>query len=253
MAPDYQVTLSRPYRVGAHEVTVGQFRAFVRATGYKTDAETSGLGGLVRVNGTNDRKPEYTWAHPSVAPGDDHPVGQLSWNDAVAFCRWLSKEEGRVYRLPTEAEWEWACRAGSLAAYHFGDDPAALPDHAWFADNSGDRTHPVGLRKPNAWGLFDTHGNVTEYCSDWVADSPPTGRATDPPGPAKGSFRRLRGGAYIATADGVAAARAKGWYSPHGSMFHFGFRVVCEDVGPWPKPAAIDPRPAVAPAPRPVR
>jgi formylglycine-generating enzyme required for sulfatase activity len=229
MTPDYRVTITRPFRIGAHEVTVAQFRAFVKDRRYKTTAERSGKGGIMQANGKDEQKPEYTWSHPSVNHGDDSPVGQLSWQDAAAFCEWLSKKEGKTYRLPTEAEWEWACRAGSGGRYHFGDDAEKLGEYAWFADNADGKVHPVGTKKPNAWGLFDTHGNVAEYCLDRYAEELPKGTAADPKGPAEGDLRSIRGFGYIDGADGVVTG-ARGAFDPNQSLFHFGLRVVCEDV-----------------------
>jgi formylglycine-generating enzyme required for sulfatase activity len=95
-----------------------------------------------------------------------YPVVGISHHAAMEYCRWLSKKTGKAYRLPTEAEWEWACRCGTQTAYWFGDKPGALGAHAWHDNNSGDRTHPVGKKKPNAWGLYDMHGNVAEWCLD---------------------------------------------------------------------------------------
>jgi len=117
----------------------------------------------------------------------------VSWEDAVEFCRKLSelpaeRAAGFAYRLPTEAEWEYACRAGTTTAYSFGDDSAELGEYAWYAENSGGRTQPVGQKKPNPWGLYDMHGNVWEWCQDWHA-AYPTGSVTDPTGPSSGSFR----------------------------------------------------------------
>ena len=227
MTPQYRVRISKPFRLSAYETTVGQFRAFVGETKYRTDAESSGEGGVVRGrNGQDDRKPEYTWRQPDVAPGDDYPVGQLSWNDAAAFCHWLSGKEHRTYRLPTEAEWEWACRAGSEGAYSFGDDANELGDYAWYADNSDGKSHPVGRKKPNAWGLYDMHGNIAEYCQDWYADLP-TGVRTDPKGPAQGDLRVIRSFGFIDSAEGMQSD-ARAAFAPAGSMFHFGFRVLCE-------------------------
>ena len=170
-------------------------------------------------------------------------MGQLSWNDAVKFCEWLSRKEGKTYRLPTEAEWEWewACRAGRLAAYHFGDDSLALNDYAWGADNSGDRSHPVGSKKPNAWGLFDVHGNVAEYCHDWYGPYP-IGRATDPQGPATGTTRVVRSYGFFDPGHSMTANN-RAISTPTSSMNHFGFRIVCDDVSGPPL--------AVAPLPRP--
>jgi formylglycine-generating enzyme required for sulfatase activity len=113
---------------------------------------------------------------------EGYPVIGISHHAAMEYCRWLSKKTGKAYRLPTEAEWEWACRAGTRTAYSFGDDPKDLKDHAWFVENSGESTHPVGKKKPNPWGLYDMHGNVGEWCLDhYEADlygSFPTGRLT---------------------------------------------------------------------------
>ena len=123
------------------------------------------------------------------------PVEMVNWDDAVEFSRKLSEQEGVEYRLPTEAEWEYACRAGTTTAYSFGDDVAQLGEYAWYSGNSSS-THPVGELKPNAWGLYDMHGNVYEWCQDWHG---PYGKETvliDPTGPVSGERRVLRGGAF---------------------------------------------------------
>ena len=227
MTPQYRVRISKPFRLSACETTVGQFRAFVGETKYKTDAEASGRGGTVQDrNRQRVQKPEYTWLHPDVAQGDDYPIGQLSWRDCDKFCQWLSGKEHRTYRLPTEAEWEWACRAGSEGAYCFGDDAKELGDYAWYDENSDWKSHPVGQKKPNAWGLYDMHGNVAEYCQDWSADLP-TGVRTDPGGPEQGRLRVIRSYGFI---DPAAALQSdsRAAAGPAYSMFHFGFRVLCE-------------------------
>jgi formylglycine-generating enzyme required for sulfatase activity len=224
LAPGYEVTLTRPFAIACHEVTVGQFRAFVNETGHHTDAEVNGMGSVANADGTSDTKPEYTWRHPLVSQGNEFPVGQVSWDDAVAFCKWLSRKERKNYRLPTEAEWDWACRAGSAAPHHFGEDARRLGEFAWYEDNSGDRSQAVGQKKPNAWGLYDMHGNIAEYCSDWFADYP-TARVTDPTGPADGDYRVIRSYSYRDVVEDVVT-ESRGCYSPHLSMAHFGFRVV---------------------------
>lgn len=138
--------------------------------------------------------------------GDDCPVEQVSWNDAQEFIKRLNKmENAGKYRLPTEAEWECACRAGSTTAFSSGDNVNSLRDYGWYLDNSERRTHPVGQKKPNAWGLYDTHGNVWEWCHDWYRDYP-SGEVSDPKGPPTGDFRVLRGGSLYNNAWNIRSA-----------------------------------------------
>ncbi|AUB80294.1 hypothetical protein THSYN_04545 [Candidatus Thiodictyon syntrophicum] len=157
------------YAIGKFPVTVGEFRRFVTATGYRTEAET-GDGAWVWNQGKDyGQKRDASWQNPYLEQDDRHPVVCLSWNDARAYCDWLSSETGQTYGLLTEAQWEHACRVGSDALYCFGDDAAGLGAYAWYADNAGGSTHPVGEKLPNAWGLHDLHGNVWEWCQDWYA------------------------------------------------------------------------------------
>ena len=140
--------------------------------------------------------------NPSEFRDSSRPVEGVSWDDATEFCRKLSESPveqaaGAVYRLPTEAEWEYACRAGTAARFAFGDDPASLDQHAWRKSNSQGRTQAVGRLQPNAWALFDVHGNVWEWCADWWAPDYYAKSPTDGPlGPSTGSDRVLRGGAW---------------------------------------------------------
>ncbi len=163
--PQHAVTFKQPFYIGRTPVTQSQWEA---------------------VMGAN----------PSEFKGDDHPVETISYEDAAAFLdRLNSVEDNPGYRLPTEAEWEYAARAGSVSTYCFGPQTAELPAYAWFQKNSGRTTHPVGRLAPNAWGLYDVHGNVHEWCADWFdrqyyARSP----AENPRGPRKGVARALRGG-----------------------------------------------------------
>jgi len=131
----------------------------------------------------------------------------VSWNDAVEFCRKLSAQEGEEYRLPTEAEWEYACRAGTTTTYSFGNNESQLRKYAWYSDNSDDTTHVVGEKLPNAWGLYDMHGNVWEWCQDWHAAYGSENGLIDPTGPASGDRRVLRGGAFSRQPKDVRAAR----------------------------------------------
>lgn len=153
--------------------------------------------------------------------GDDRPVESVSWKDAVAFCERLSKLENRTYRLPSEAEWEYACRAGSTPA-----QASDLSEHAWFAGNADDASHPVAGRKPNAWGLYDMHGNVAEWCADahdTSATRPASGDAqAETPAP-----RVVRGGSFASSARGCRPAARSSLPESYALKF-VGFRVVAE-------------------------
>jgi formylglycine-generating enzyme len=217
--PQHRVRITKPFYLGTYHVTRGQFRQFVADTGYKTDAEKIEKWGTWRWNpGMKTGLPrdkDSSWRKPGFEQTDEHPVVILSWNDAVAFCRWLSRKEGKTYRLPTEAEWEYACRAGTTTRYYSGDDPETLAKVANVADAAARAkrpfwehtikasdgyafTAPVGQFKPNAFGLYDMHGNAWEWCSDWYGEDyygkSPT---DDPTGPNTGDRHVLRGGSWI--------------------------------------------------------
>jgi formylglycine-generating enzyme required for sulfatase activity len=212
--PKHLVRITRPFYLGTFEVTRAQFEQFVKAEKYLTDAELEkgGSGYNSVKNVFEEFKPNYSWRHPGYNQTDDHPVVNVSWNDAQAFCAWLGKLEGKTYRLPTEAEWEHACRAGTTTRYYHGDDPAGFPTVGNAYDPSaaellewkakGDVadgyifTSPVGKYKPNAFGLHDMHGNVYEWCADWRAEVYDEGDAVDPTGAATGEYRALRGGSW---------------------------------------------------------
>ncbi len=152
----------------------------------------------------------------------------------MEFCGKLSampaeKTSGHVYRLPTEAEWEYACRSGTTTAYGFGDDASRLGDYGWFRSNSDSGgTHPVGEKKPNAWGLYDMHGNVYEWCQDWYG-AYPSGSATDPTGAMSGSYRVSRGGSWnINVRYCRSAYRIR--LTPEIRIFSLGFRVLRSSI-----------------------
>jgi formylglycine-generating enzyme required for sulfatase activity len=175
----HEVEITRAFGLGVHPVTLGQFRAFARATGYHTQAERE--GGAYRWTGSDwELDARTNWQNPGFSQDDTHPVVGVSWNDAQAFCTWLTQtESGRVYRLPSEAEWEYACRGGAPEAYpfHVGQPLHSLSstqanfhgDYPYGGAAKGpylQRTTPVGSYPPNGWGLYDLHGNVWEWCAD---------------------------------------------------------------------------------------
>src|SRR5262249_23708089 len=177
--------------------------------------------------------PRCTWRAPGFAQADDEPVVCVSWNDAVAFVEWLARKDGKPYRLPTEAEWEHACRAGTSTPVWVGS--SASSHQANFNGNfpyGGAKKGPylaktskVGSYPPNAWGLYDTHGNVWEWCADWYdehyyAKSP----AVDPPGPATGTERILRGSSWLNWGKGVCRAAVRGGYAPASRYNYRGLR-----------------------------
>ena len=162
---------------------------------------------------------------PSHFGGGSRPVEMVSWHDAVAFCEKLSAQCGQEGRLPTEAEWEYACRAGTQTRYCFGDDAQRLGEYAWFNGNSGSETHPVGQKRANAWGLHDMHGNVWEWCSDWYDEGYyAQSLIEDPPGPAQGVSRVLRGGSWSRSA-ALSRSAYRGPGGPSASYKGGGFRV----------------------------
>jgi len=210
--PQHPVKISRPFFLGIHEVTQGQYQA---------------------VMGNN----------PSDFKGsDDMPVENVSWVDAVRFCNKLSEREKRTppyridgsevtivagngYRLPTEAEWEYACRAKSTTLYPFGDEASKLDEHAWHTSNAESKTHTVGRKIPNAWGLYDMVGNVWEWCADgydekYYDSSPPA----DPPGTVGPSLRVFRGGSWSYNPRGCRPA-SRGRGVPGYGLILLGFRV----------------------------
>ncbi len=192
--PVHQVRLTKSFYMGKCPVTQGQWKAIMEN-------------------------------NPSRFQGDlDRPVETVSWTDAQEFLRRLGKQDGKLYRLPTEVEWEYAARAGSTGMYCFGNDPNLLSQYAWYKENSGGTTHPVGQLKPNAWGLYDMHGNVWEWAQDWYDESyyhkSPT---DDPQGPETGESRVLRGGSWDNGARYLRVS-CRRWDDPGDRDDDLGFR-----------------------------
>jgi formylglycine-generating enzyme required for sulfatase activity len=213
----HEVALTTDYYMGLYTVTRGQFRAFVDDTRYKTQAETDGKGGhgWDATAKTWEQDPKYTWQGAGFDQTDEHPVMNVSWNDAVAFCDWLSKKSEKTFRLPSEAEWEYACRAGTTTRFSFGEDEEDLVKYANLADKefrtvTGQKwaikgsdgyafTAPVGKFGPNAWGLHDMHGNVLQWCADYYGPYDKVDGAKDPVQSTEQTddyLRVLRGGAW---------------------------------------------------------
>ena len=199
---DTLVTLTRGYWLGRTEVTQGQWQAVL------------------------ERYPV-----PSRFKGSDLPVEQVAWDIVMEFCRNLTERERRAgrlpagyeYTLPTEAQWEYACRAGTTGKY-----AGALDAMAWYKVNSSGKTHPVATKQPNAWGLYDLHGNVSEWCADWLAGYP-GGKVSDPAGPAFGQFRVDRGGNWRDSA-GVCRSAFRAWAGIAASSAAGGFRLALAPV-----------------------
>jgi formylglycine-generating enzyme required for sulfatase activity len=225
--PQHEVVLTRPFYMGAHDVTVGQFKAFVKETGYQTEAEKSGEGALVLHPGFEWKlDPKVNWQNPGLEQTDDHPVVCVSWNDARAFCDWLGKKEGRTYALPTEAQREYACRAGSKTRFHFPDNEE-VAQYAWQNLDPEMKTHPVGQLKPNAWGLYDMHGNIWQWTADWYAeDYYQKSPREDPPGPSLGIARAMRGGGGFTNLAASRSAFRFGAFAPSMRSTNVGFRVI---------------------------
>jgi formylglycine-generating enzyme required for sulfatase activity len=247
--PRHRVRITGAFYIGTYHVTRGQFRRFVEDTGYRTEAEKGekpGAFGLNAGTGLEDYKKEYCWRHVGFEQTDEHPVVCVTWNDAQAFCAWLSKKESKNYRLPTEAEWEYACRAGTTTRYYCGDDPDTLAQVGNVADatvkakfpswnatiKASDGyvfTAPVGKFKPNVFGLYDMHGNVSGWCADWMSEeyysrSP----VDDPTGPESGTARVVRSGSWGTGQDDNRSAYRIGM-APDDRNDETGFRVVRTD------------------------
>ena len=227
--PVHRVRITMPFYMGKYETTVGQFGSFVRDTGYRTDPEERGGGKVLGPGKKWKQRRDANWRKPYHAQSDAHPVTVVSWNDAVAFCRWLSGSAGVEIRVPTEAQWEHACRAATRTRFHYGDDRGCrkLSDYAWYVDNSRGKLHPVGRKPPSPWGLFDVHGSAGEWCLD-VFDRTYYSRSSsaDPEGPSKGNGRVVRGGCWLDEAKYARSANRSGVESSHLAYASVGFRCV---------------------------
>ncbi len=197
--PEHKVNISS-FMMGKYEVTVAEFRKFMDSHTYVTDAEKQHFSYVFDGKNLIYNKPGVTWECDVLGNKrineENHPVIHVSWNDAVAYCAWLSKQTGKKYRLPTEAEWEYAAKGGSLHEKFSHSGSNDMEQVGWYAWNSGFVTHPVGKKKPNGLGLYDMSGNVWEWCADWYGNYSEE-EQTNPTGPDTSTVGRvMRGGAW---------------------------------------------------------
>lgn len=250
----HYVDITKPFYIGIHEVTVGDFKKFVTATGYKTEAETDGKGGWGIDSNTMEyvRSKQFTWKNPGFTQEDSHPVVNVSWNDAQKYIQWLNTVDsspkrlatGARYALPTEAQWEYAARGNEYdGSYPLGEDPEdlvkignvgnavysndPLAEYMMIRSNDGyEYTAPVGQFLPNGFGLYDMIGNVMEWCSDWYRqkyyDYSPE---YDPLGPELGKEKVVRGGSWYSH-HAFCRAAFRGMLKPNERFDYVGFRVV---------------------------
>jgi formylglycine-generating enzyme required for sulfatase activity len=250
--PQQEVQITRGFYFGAHPVTVGEFRQFVEAAKYQTAAEHGTGWGYNKETRKLEERTGFSWREVGWQQTDASPVVNVTHDDAAAFCDWLSRKEGKTYELPTEAEWEYACRAGTPTRYHSGDDAASLKGvakvtaalrrlrdaeayrdwvfPAWESEQPF--TSPVGRFKANTWGLFDMHGNVWQWCADGKREYPKEPLQEplkDPKGPLRGTTYVLRGGSILSA---PAFCRAAYRHLRESGYRHFdvGFRVVLRAV-----------------------
>ncbi len=245
--PQHQVKLSE-YYIGKYEVTVGEFKQFIDATNYPTDAEkgTGDWSGSWVYDGKEwNQQKGVNWRHDTAGKERpvsqyNHPVVHVSWNDAVAYCEWLSAKEGKKYRLPTEAEWEYACRAGSKISTPFNTGGNLTTAQANYNGNSPygrnskgqyrGTTVAVNSFAPNAWELYNMHGNVWEWCSDWYGEKyyeecKAQGVVENPQGASGGSFRVVRGGSWGRSAE-LCRSAGRNRLAPDYRSHDVGFRLV---------------------------
>jgi formylglycine-generating enzyme len=255
--PGHRVRITRPCYFGLCEVTRGQFAQFISATGYRTVGED--IPGGMSLDDTEigvkwDQVKHFTWRQPGFPQQDDHPVVEITWREAAEYCEWLTHKEGKKYRLPTEAEWEYACRAGTVGRYYNGSDPEEVVQIANFADatshavfphwkgvKSSDGyvyTAPVRQFRPNNFGLYDMLGNVSEWCFDWQAsDYYEHSPVDDPQGPKLGTTHIARGAGFTH----VGGSRFRYWGVESYRRPDWGFRVAREiEVPPDSKSYAAD-------------
>jgi formylglycine-generating enzyme required for sulfatase activity len=227
--PLHKVTVNN-FQIGEYEVTISEFKRFIDATGYKTDAEQPDT---VRLKHGLPPRGIYngSWkmdmnGNPVNLQDTLKPVGNVSWNDAMEYCKWLSRETGKQFRLPTEAEWEYAAKGGPRSKGYTYAGGNNLDEVAWYRENSRAYVHSVGQKKANELGLYDMAGNVREWCYDWYGDTYyQTSPEENPAGPDRGTRRVLRGGSFGSDAERMRISYRNQEF-PYNSALDFGFRIV---------------------------
>ncbi|MFC2150906.1 formylglycine-generating enzyme family protein [Bacteroidota bacterium] len=232
--PVHSVSLDDFY-ISKYEVTVSQFEMFINETGYNTDPEVDGYSYIINKKEIWEKRKKINWRHNvkgemRTADTYNHPVIHVSWRDVNAYCRWISKKTGIKYRLPTEAEWEYTARGGNKSKGYDYAGSNNISDVAWYRDNSGDETHPVGQKQPNELGIYDMTGNVWEWCSDWYDKSYyKKSPQINPQGPEYGSYHILKGGSLgsgIENSKNIIRSQGK----PASRGGHTGFRIACTSM-----------------------
>jgi formylglycine-generating enzyme required for sulfatase activity len=224
--PQHEVNIRNPFYLQTTQVTVGHWRKFIYEKQYKSEAEREGHSNIWNGSAWINKKGAH-WGKPSFTQNDNHPVTCVSWNDTQEFIQWLNRmEDNYTYRLPTEAEWEYACRSGTTTEFSFGDNAKDLAEYAWYSQNSDNQTHRVGVKNPNKWGLYDMHGNVWEWVEDdwhinydqvqtdekaWIYDK-------------RGDHRVLRGGSWKYDAQ-YSRSAARFYWKPSNRDNNLGFRL----------------------------
>ena len=245
-----EVVLTRAFYIGKFPVTHREFRRFVEETRFRTEAEIGTSGGYGWDGTKLVQRRDFTWRNPGFAQSDEHPVVLVTYPDAEAFANWLSRKSRRKFVLPTEAQWEYACRAGTATAFPSGDSPEGAETIVWHNGNSPAGTQPVGRKAPNPWGIHDMLGQAWEWCQDFYGPYAP-GRVVDPlatsPGPGERPRRVLRGGSWLKD---LSSCRSATRYrnDPKSRNADNGFRLVTLDP---PAISAAPTRSHAAPAPEP--
>ena len=217
-SPSHSVTLSNNFYISDHEVTAAEYKACV------DDGECSAAGGSGRYAATYN-----------TSGKENNPINYVSWDYTKDYISWINKNSSKTYRLCTEAEWEYAARAGTDTKWSCGDSESCLDSVAWYSSNSEGTTHKVKTKSANAWGLYDMHGNVWEWVEDWYSASyydTVSGGATNPRGPSSGVLRVYRGGYFNDPATNVRSA-VRNWDAPDARSFSFGFRLCSSNKPPF--------------------